>query len=238
MNRSAEKAYSIIRRKILSNEFAAGAILSAKHLAEDIGVSRTPVRDALRELETEGLVVLSPRQEARVKSATFEEFRDLCELRLALETHAAALAATRRTDEDLEAMQRTLEAMRKLVEELSREDDNEASFRRMAQEDIRFHTAVIDAARNNLLRDEVIRFQVVAKVLNAGSTVSKGGLKPNPYRNNPFDVWESHLKIYEAIRFQKREGAKVAMEAHLEEGMKAQLRARKQMETDTMAQFM
>jgi len=236
MNRSTEKAYTIIRKKILSNEFAPGTTLSAKHLAEEIGVSRTPVRDALRELETEGLVVLAPRQEARVKSATFEEFRDLCELRIALETHAAALAADRRTQDDIEMMQQTLQTMRALVDGLPGENSEEV-FARIAREDIQFHTAVVDATRNQLLREEMLRFQIIAKVLNAGALARQGG-KASLYRNNPHDVWKSHLRIFEAIRLQEREEAKVAMEAHLEEGMKAQLRARKALESQTMTAFL
>jgi DNA-binding GntR family transcriptional regulator len=235
MNPSAEKAYLAIREKILSAAYPAGAILSTKHLAEEIGVSRTPVRDALRELETEGLVVLAPRQEARVKSATFEEFRDLCELRIALESHAAALAAERRSQDDLEAMQQALERMRSLVDDISNAGASEKKFGQMAVEDIRFHTAVIDAARNVLLRDEMLRFQVIAKVLNVGAD-GRGGLKINPYRNNPIDVWESHWRVYEAIRLQKREKAKSAMEEHLEEGVRAQLKARRESETHTLMQ--
>lgn len=229
MNRSAAKAYATIRGKILSAEFQAGAALSTKHLAEEIGVSRTPVRDALRELETEGLVVLSPRQEARVKSATFEEFRDLCELRVALEAHGSALAAERRTGEELESMKQSLESMRELVSELSKTDNEQQIFGKIALEDIRFHTAVIDAARNKALKDEMHRFQIIVKVVNA---------RAGPYKNNPLDVWESHLQIFEAIRLQEREKAKKAMEDHLEEGMRAQLKALKQTETDEMTQYL
>ncbi len=236
MNRSAAKAYTAIRQKIVSAGYPAGAKLSAKHLAEEIGVSRTPVRDALRELEAEGLVVLTPRQEARVKSATLEEFRDLCDLRIALETHAAALAAERRTAEDLEAMGQTLEAMRGLVQAFSEAANKEESFGRLIQEDIRFHTAVIDAGGNRLLKDEVFRFQVIAKVLNPRVT-ENGGIKLNPCRNNPLDVWESHLKIYENIRRQRREEAREAMEEHLAQGIKVQLRARREAETTAMIPF-
>ena len=83
MKRPVIIAHEYIRNRILSGEFATGDTLSTKHLADDIGVSRTPIRDALRQLETEGLVEIYPRQEARVKQASYEELRDIWELRIA-----------------------------------------------------------------------------------------------------------------------------------------------------------
>jgi DNA-binding GntR family transcriptional regulator len=236
MNDSVGKAYTAIRRRILSGEFSAGTLLPAKHLAEEIGVSRTPVRDALRELETEGLIVLTPRQEARVKSVTFEEFRDLCELRTALEVHAAALAAERRLESDVVAMRQSLETMRELAQEFSRTRDKE-TYRRIAREDIRFHTAVVDAARNKLLKEEAMRLHIIAKVVSAwpGSKTVEGS---EFAANDPFDVWKRHHRIFEEIRMQCRDGAKQAMEEHLLEGMQTQLKAMRETEADDFTSFL
>lgn len=232
LNQLTQKAHKNIRERILSGEYSSGTLLSAKDLAEEIGVSRTPVRDALRVLEQEGLVVLTPRQEARVKSLTYEEFRDLCELRMALECHFATLAAERRTSEELEVMKESLDTMRELARQLEEEFSPEIQapiLGRLARQDIRFHTAVADAARNKLLREELQRFQVMARIVTARSD-GRGGLLPNPFRNIPMDVWRSHQQIYDAIRLSKREAARKAMEQHLTDAMKCQLKAKKQLD--------
>jgi DNA-binding GntR family transcriptional regulator len=232
MNLVTEKAHANIRERILSGEFPPGALLSAKDLAEEIGVSRTPIRDALRVLEQEGLVLLTPRQEARVKSASYEECRELCELRIALESYFAALAAERRTDRDLESLKESLDTMRELVRQLNEEFDPATQspiLGRLARMDLRFHTTIIDAARNKLLKQELLRFQVMSRIVMARPD-RQGGLLPNPLRNNPMDVWESHRQIYDAIRLQQRDSARVLMEQHLNAAMKVRLETIKLLE--------
>ena len=83
-----------------------------------IEVSRTPVRDALRKLETDGLVTIRAHLGASVKKMELKEFREMCDLRLALESHAAGLAATNHTEADLSEIRYALEAMRRLTEQI------------------------------------------------------------------------------------------------------------------------
>src|SRR5438874_2156632 len=94
-------AYDHIRKRIVSGEYRPGQSLVAEMLSAETGVSRTPVRDALRKLEADGLVVIQARLGASVKKMDFKEFRELCDLRLAVESHAAGLAAINRTDREL-----------------------------------------------------------------------------------------------------------------------------------------
>src|SRR5919197_2197770 len=105
-------AYEYVRKRIVSGEFGPGRPLMTKDLAADIGISRTPVRDALRQLEADGLVIIRPRLGASVKAMDLKEYRDLCGLRLALESYAAGFAAQNRTDAELREIQFALEAMR------------------------------------------------------------------------------------------------------------------------------
>ena len=113
---NTDVAYEHIRKKILNGEYLPGRPLMTEVLAEEIGVSRTPVRDALRKLETDGLVSIQPHLGASVKKIQLKEFRELCDLRLALESHAAGLAARNRSDADLHEIRFALEAMRRLTE--------------------------------------------------------------------------------------------------------------------------
>src|SRR5579859_1576478 len=149
-NLHTDKAYRHIRQRILSGAYAPGQALQTNTLSDEIGVSRTPVRDALRQLETEGLVSIRPRLGAQVRSMDFKQFRDICGLRLALEVYAAGLAAHRRTEEELIEIKSALDAMGALVDQMSSLEGAAAdeALERLKIEDIRFHVGILGAARN------------------------------------------------------------------------------------------
>src|SRR5262245_1166160 len=106
-------AYDFIREKIMAGEMLPGKPLTALQLSKLIGLSRTPVRDALRQLEGEGIVTFKPNIGATVRSLSVDEFRLHCSVRLALEVYAAGEAARLRRDTDL----RDLETQFKLLRE-------------------------------------------------------------------------------------------------------------------------
>ncbi len=137
---NTDVAYNYIRKKILCGEYPPGHALMTEMLASEIGVSRTPVRDALRKLETDGLVIIQPHLGASVKKMEVKEFAEMCDLRLALESHAAGLAASNRTEADLREIGFALEAMRRLTERKAAAS-KERSFagRELVREDVHFH---------------------------------------------------------------------------------------------------
>lgn len=231
LNSSAEQAYSHIRRKIVSGELVPGDLLAAQDLAIEIGVSRTPVRDALRVLEQEGLVEMPPRQESRVKSLSYQEFREICELRIALESYFVMLAAELRTEEDLVTLQSSLDKMKSLADEVVHRSGKERQhlMRALAHEDIRFHMTIADASRNLPLKSELTRLQILSFIIIARHD-GKGELHGDVLRNNLDEVWAAHLRIFDAIRSGSPQLARAAMEAHLSYGMKLQLDLKQQME--------
>ena len=97
----SDYAYTVLREKILSGEFAPGEVLNQATLARTIGISTTPLREALRRLASESLVELGAHRDARVTALSAEEARDLLEVRRSLDPLAAALAAERRTKDDI-----------------------------------------------------------------------------------------------------------------------------------------
>jgi DNA-binding GntR family transcriptional regulator len=103
-SRAADRAYAEIRTLILSGDAQPGAQLKEEQLADICGVSRTPVRDALRRLEAELYVVRSGSQRAFVADWSHEDVDEMFALRGMLEAHAAARAATRFTREQLDAL--------------------------------------------------------------------------------------------------------------------------------------
>lgn len=104
MTRASERATGAVRELILRGEFAAGARLGEVELAERLGVSRTPVREALARLASEGLVEIVPNRGARVSSWTVAELEEVFDLRAALEPRLTALAVPNAGPADVEAL--------------------------------------------------------------------------------------------------------------------------------------
>ncbi|QJQ31061.1 GntR family transcriptional regulator [Sphingomonas lacunae] len=104
MSKASDRAYAQIRSMILSGELPAGAQLGEIQLAERCGVSRTPVREALRRLEAEAFVRRTESQRSFVADWSLNDVADAFELRGMLEAHAARLAATRLTEAAIEAL--------------------------------------------------------------------------------------------------------------------------------------
>src|SRR5690606_758450 len=112
------------------------------------------------------LVDIRPRQGARVRSISFSEFKDMCELRLALESFAAELAALNRGPEDIVEMEDALQNMTRLVAECDQRPDRVDVVQELAQHDIHFHVAILNASGNKLLQTEVLRLHLFNKLVN------------------------------------------------------------------------
>lgn len=108
----ADVAYAHIRQRILDGSLEAGSPLAQYDLAAELGISITPLREAVRRLSGEGWIRLDTHRNARVAELDLHEARQLLEARRALEPAAVALAAERRTDEDVVRMQAALERLR------------------------------------------------------------------------------------------------------------------------------
>jgi DNA-binding GntR family transcriptional regulator len=96
-----DRLAATIQARVLSGEFASGSRLRQESLATEFGVSRTPVREALRKLQAAGIVQLEPRRGAKVRGPSAREVRDAYEVRAELEGLAAALASSRIRDDEL-----------------------------------------------------------------------------------------------------------------------------------------
>jgi DNA-binding GntR family transcriptional regulator len=138
----AELAYALVREQVLSGELEPGSVIQQGPLARELGISTTPLREALRRLMSDGLVELDAHRDARVTTLNAEEARDLVELRRSLDPLAASLAAERRTRSDLDLM-------RKAAAELEPLRGNPDVEQLTAHR--RFHAAVYAASHNDLL---------------------------------------------------------------------------------------
>ncbi|MCI2419329.1 GntR family transcriptional regulator [Saccharopolyspora sp. K220] len=138
----SEFAYAALRNKILAHDYGPGETLNQAILARDMGISTTPLREALRRLESEGLVELGAHRDARVSRLSAEEARDLLEMRRALDPLAASRAAERRASRDIARMRAAFEELRPLPD---RPDVSDLVAHR------RFHRSIYVASHNELL---------------------------------------------------------------------------------------
>jgi DNA-binding GntR family transcriptional regulator len=138
----SDYAYTRLRDGILAGEFEPGTVLHQATLAKTIGISTTPLREAMRRLMTEGLVELDAHRDARVSALTAEEARDLLEVRRSLDPLAVSLAAQRRTKDDIRAMREAAASLHALPNQPSVVD-------LVAHR--RFHAAIYTASHNDLL---------------------------------------------------------------------------------------
>ncbi|MES2695399.1 MAG: GntR family transcriptional regulator [Verrucomicrobiota bacterium] len=225
-NVNSDVAYDYIRKRILSGEYPAGHSLSTNSLSPEIGVSRTPVRDALRQLEADGLVTIQARLGARVKSMDLKEFSEMCSMRLALESHAAGLAATHRTEADLHEIAYALEAMRSLTKKIIAVEKEDVLLGELRKEDVRFHVAIMAAAKNDLMRKEILRLHLINRVVSSPSPAIQDSLLARSERDQRRrEVLASHEEIFEAIKRSDVVAAKHAMERHIQDIVDTTLRA-------------
>ena len=145
MSRASNRAYSVIRERILSGALPAGIQLGEEALAEMCGVSRTPVRDALRRLESELLINRSDSQRCFVADWSIDDVSDAFELRAMLEGHAARRAAERMNDLTLQRLRGCNAAIRGAV----RQDPPDVGA--FLEGNREFHALILDAAESRRL---------------------------------------------------------------------------------------
>ena len=107
--------FNTLRKAILRGELKPGERLMEIQLANKLGVSRTPIREAIRKLELEGLVLMIPRKGAEVAQITEKNMRDVLEVRKALEELAVQLACEKITDEEIEEMKKAAEEFKMIL---------------------------------------------------------------------------------------------------------------------------
>jgi DNA-binding GntR family transcriptional regulator len=139
---AADRVYAHVKEAVLDRRYEGGTLLSEGELAEAVGVSRTPVREALLRLEAEGLLKLYPKKGALVLPVSAQEIADVVETRLLVERHAVAKAVP--------AGERLLERLEELLEEqqFHAAAGDLAAF---ARADRCFHAEIVKAAGNQIL---------------------------------------------------------------------------------------
>jgi len=214
---NTEIAYNYIRKKVLEGDYPPGYSLQTNDLAEETGVSRTPVRDALRMLETDGLVVIRNRTGAKVRQILAQEYKELCEIRQAMEGFGAGLAAARHTEGDLPQIKEHLDTMEYLSSELAEAKDPLQLLPKVARVDSRFHLAIMASSKNELMHKDLIRLHLIIRVV-AGRQRRTLKALPNEasWRSRRLEIQQEHEAIYSAIISRDVSTAREAMEDHIQ----------------------
>lgn len=137
-----EAAYGHLRESILGGLLLPGSRISEPNVAEQLGISRTPVREALQRLSQEGLIELTPAKGARVRMLERDEVREIYDVRALLEAEAAQLAAQKATASELEQLETLIATLNQLPQN---------HYAEQMKVDFDFHTALVEASHNRTL---------------------------------------------------------------------------------------
>lgn len=201
--RTSEGIAHILRKAILAGMLAPGQQLRERRLAEELQVSRTPIREALFTLHGEGLVDLTPHQCARVRPVTQSDIAQIYALRRLLEAYSARAAAENGDRAKIDAVAGALAAQRRLGVGGLLQDQAEADFA--------FHDAIAVASGSQLLL--TVERQVLAVTITHRS-------RYNYSVQQIKRVWRLHADILEAIEAGDGDRAETLMAAHIAESSK------------------
>ncbi len=199
--KSADKAYHYIRQVIITGQVAPGTHLTETQLSRETGLSRTPIRDALRRLKTEGLVVRGPNNGAAVASFSNSDVAVIREIRCRLEGFAAERAATRITPDQIERLESIAADMETVV--------HAPAIDRIAFADLNvaFHMGIAEAAGSSHLTNQI------QSVIQLPLILLRRNLWPSEPANER-GVWH-HREIIEALKIGDAYWVGTQMRAHI-----------------------
>ena len=196
--------YHTLRDAILRGELEPGERLMEMHLADRLGVSRTPIREAIRMLEQEGLAITIPRRGAQVAKMTEKDLEDVLEIRDALDSLAVTTACSRMNEENGRLLMEALAVFEESVKS--------GEVRTIAEADESFHSVIYRITENpkleaiiGNLREQMYRYRFEY-------------LKDNSYYER---LTEEHRELVEALRQKDKEKVKNIMHTHLMNQMDA-----------------
>jgi len=202
-----EQAYDLIKEAIIYQKLQSDAIYSQDAICQELGISRTPVREALLELQKEGYIIFCRGKGIQIVSLDDKAIHDILETRLYQEMSVAELAARRATEQDLVYISECLEEQRQNLDL----QDIDLSYRL----DHRFHRAVAKAAHNERMYravDDILDHYLRFEGLNIYKNYSGANA-----------IMAEHTRLYEAIREHDPEKARKAAQDHLQGSYKRTL---------------
>jgi DNA-binding GntR family transcriptional regulator len=192
-----EQIKDVLLQRIVEGSYPPGSRIVETRVAQELGVSQGPVREALRDLEQLGCVVHEPYRGCSVRAFSVDELLDAFPVRAALEALAARLAAERITDAELDALDELLDRMRLAARRGDAHDQSQAN--------ASFHATIVRAARNSTLERQ---WRMLEPFSRTYLTVSRPGI-------DLLHLSERHVPILDALRRHEPDAAAEAMHDHL-----------------------
>lgn len=199
--------YNKIKDAIITGEFEPGKRLTEEALAEEFNVSRTPIREAIKQLETEGLVIPYRRRGVIVREFSVKDIREIYNLRALLESYGAGEAAIHRTEEQIETMEVNNGKYEEAIHQSVKTDIN--SIKQIQEANQAFHRAIFLASHNEHLVAHIDKVVVVPLIYRSFYWYSEQQLEQS------FTV---HKIILQAIKDKEIDRAKIAMHEHIYQG--------------------
>ena len=199
--------FNTLRQAILTGELKPGERLMEIHLANRLGVSRTPIREAIRKLELEGLVTMIPRRGAEVAQITEKSMNDVLEVRRALDALCVELACDRITKEELESLKQACDNFELAVKT--------KDVKKIAQADVALHDIIVQATGNSRL---------IQLVNNLSEQMYRYRFEYIKDISQHERLVEEHRIIYQGIVDQDKETASLAAKLHIDNQEKAIIR--------------
>lgn len=193
-NKLSSQVLAVLRDMIANERFHPGARINVEELTRELGVSRTPVWEAIHRLEQEGLLVRIANRGVFMAELTLQQAEDLYEVRKPLEALAGRLAAERIDDATVRRMEHILDQQRLIVER--------GDVVAYSRSDFEFHAAVYVAAGNPYLQDVLERLKAKMRPLNLHV---EGFLRP---------LLRDHTRLLEALRARDPDAAEAAFGEH------------------------
>ena len=216
----SQLAYRHLRSRLIAGEFAPGSRIRYGPIGQELGISATPVREAMGLLANEGFVELVPQLGAIVRTISREQLIELYEMREAIEPYAAAKAAERAGEEQVASIGRTLDRMTRLAEKVARSKTKRAGKRDTAEfekADLAFHMLIIDATGNQTMIRSGESSNALVRVFATQRHAYDAEIM--------LSTCDDHRCILTAIRCQNCDQARDAMQQHIVSGLRITLQA-------------
>lgn len=197
-----EQVYETIRASILSGRFPKDERLNEVHIAQELEVSRGPVRESMRRLEQEGLIVRDSKNQLFIYKASVEDLTHIYQCRAVLESYAAKLASINGTKTEcnkLEIIMDETKSLQGCTDDLSKE--------RLILLNGQFHDTIVSMSRNPRLEQQIFQLRSLTYFYRAQNVKGEGRRK---------QIYSDHLAIYQSICSQKDEESSYLMTTHIE----------------------
>ena len=201
MSKSTEKAYEIIRTAVLNGDFVPGDRLKEEQLVDLCGVSRTPIRDAIKQLAAENYLVMKPNYGAQVAKWSAQEIEDIFKLRAQCECMAVRRASEHITSEQIEVLRQ----QHKVIDDMLNDSDA-FSIETFLRANKIFHDTILDATQSEVLKQAVLQLVSPPIVYQTALNYSHMDIQ----RSN-----EHHQELIDALEAKNADWCEAVMQNHI-----------------------